>query len=65
MIFPKGKRGLTQPVYRVRDLWTKKDLGTTEETLNAELPGHDVLMLSLLTTNSNFGRTESGQKVVH
>ena len=33
--------------YRVRYLWTEKDLGTTEETLNAELPGHDVLMLRL------------------
>jgi alpha-galactosidase len=34
--------------YRVRDLWTKKDLGTTEEPLNAELPGYDVLMLRLV-----------------
>jgi len=34
-------------VYRVRNLWTGRDLGTTEETLNAELPGHDVLMLRL------------------
>ncbi len=33
--------------YKVRDLWTKKELGTTGETLNAELPGHDVLMLRL------------------
>jgi alpha-galactosidase len=34
-------------VYGIRDLWTKKDLGTTEKPLNAELPGHDVLMLRL------------------
>ena len=34
-------------VYRVRDLWTKRDLGTTGDTLNAELPAHDVLMLRL------------------
>jgi alpha-galactosidase len=33
--------------YRVRDLWTKKDPGTTQKTLNAEVPGHDVLMLRL------------------
>ena len=33
--------------YKVRDLWTKQDVGTTGETLNAELPGHDVLMLRL------------------
>ena len=34
-------------VYQLRDLWTKKDLGTTEDILNAELPAHDVLMLRL------------------
>jgi alpha-galactosidase len=34
-------------VYGIRDLWAKKDLGTTEKPLNAELPGHDVLMLRL------------------
>ncbi len=33
--------------YEVRDLWEKKDLGTTKETLNADVPEHDVLMLRL------------------
>jgi alpha-galactosidase len=33
--------------YKVRDLWAKKDLGTTAEILTAEVPGHDVLMLRL------------------
>jgi alpha-galactosidase len=33
--------------YRIRDLWTKQDLRTTGQPLNAELPGHDVLMLRL------------------
>jgi alpha-galactosidase len=33
--------------YSLRDLWTKKDLGTTEKPLNAEVPAHDVLMLRL------------------
>ena len=33
--------------YKVRDLWAKKDLGTTTETLAAEVQGHDVLMLRL------------------
>lgn len=33
--------------YRLSDLWTKKDLGTTEEPLAAEIPGHDVLLLRL------------------
>ncbi len=61
----KREAGFDTTVYRVRDLWTKKDLGTTEETLNAELPGHDVLMLSILTTNSHFGRAESSQMPAH
>ena len=43
----RREAGFDKTVYRVRDLWTKKGLGTTEETLNAELPGHDVLMLRL------------------
>jgi alpha-galactosidase len=33
--------------YRLRNLWTKKDAGTTAEPLTAEVPGHDVLMLRL------------------
>jgi len=33
--------------YKVRDLWTKKGLGTTREILNAVVPGHDVLMVRL------------------
>lgn len=33
--------------YRFRNLWTKQDLGTTEEALSAEVPGHDVLLLRL------------------
>jgi len=35
-------------LYRVRDLWTGEDLGTTRETLTAEVPGHDVLMVRLI-----------------
>jgi alpha-galactosidase len=33
--------------YRVRDLWQKKDLGTTKEPLSAEIQGHDVLLVRL------------------
>ena len=33
--------------YGLRDLWAKKDAGTTKEPLTAEVPGHDVLMLRL------------------
>jgi alpha-galactosidase len=34
--------------YRIRDLWTGRDLGTTGETLIAEVAGHDVLMVRLV-----------------
>jgi len=34
-------------LYRVRDLWTGKDLGTTRRVLDAEIGGHDVLMVRL------------------
>jgi len=33
--------------YKIRDLWAKKDIGTTKDVLIAEVPGHDVLMLRL------------------
>jgi alpha-galactosidase len=33
--------------YGVRNLWTKKDIGTTKDILTAGVPGHDVLMLRL------------------
>lgn len=33
--------------YKVRDLWTKKDMGTTGKPLKAIVPSHDVLMLRL------------------
>ena len=34
--------------YHIRDLWTGRDLGTTGETLIADIPGHDVLMVRLV-----------------
>jgi alpha-galactosidase len=34
-------------LYKIRNLWTKKEMGTTEKILNAEVPGHDVLMIKL------------------
>ena len=33
--------------YHIRDLWTKKDLGSTNEILKTTLPMHDVIMLRL------------------
>ncbi len=34
-------------VYDIEDLWNIKNIGTTKEALNADIPGHDVLMLRL------------------
>ena len=33
--------------YRIYDLWTSKDLGTTKKPLRAVVPPHDVLMVRL------------------
>jgi alpha-galactosidase len=33
--------------YKIKDLWSKKEIGTTKNILSAEIPGHDVLMLRL------------------
>jgi alpha-galactosidase len=34
-------------VYKIRDLWTKKDMGTTQKDIKTIVPAHDVLMLRL------------------
>jgi alpha-galactosidase len=34
-------------VYRIRNAWTKKDLGDTKKPLKASVPPHDVLVLVL------------------
>jgi alpha-galactosidase len=36
--------------YTLRNLWTKKDAGTTREKLTANIPGHDALMFRLKNT---------------
>jgi alpha-galactosidase len=33
--------------YKVRNIWTHQDAGTTKKPLKTDLPGHDVLMLRL------------------
>ncbi|GAB3831031.1 glycoside hydrolase family 27 protein [Pontibacter rugosus] len=37
----------TQTKYKLRDVWAKKEIGTTAKALKAEVPAHDVLMLRL------------------
>jgi alpha-galactosidase len=34
-------------VYKIRDLWTKKDMGTTQKDIKTIVPAHDVLILRL------------------
>jgi alpha-galactosidase len=36
--------------YKLHNLWTKADAGTTKDALSAEVPGHDVLLLRLTAT---------------
>ena len=36
-----------QQVFTIRDLWSKKDLGTTKKKFNRQLAGHDVILLKL------------------
>jgi alpha-galactosidase len=33
--------------YRIRDLWARRDLGTTQTRLKATVPGHDVMVVRL------------------
>jgi alpha-galactosidase len=33
--------------YKIHDVWTKKDMGTTNATLNEIVPSHDVVMIRL------------------
>jgi alpha-galactosidase len=39
--------------YRLRDLWSGEDLGTTDTALAIEVPAHDVRMLRLIVQESN------------
>lgn len=33
--------------YKIRNIWTKSDMGTTKKSLQTTVPGHDVLLLRL------------------
>jgi len=43
-------------IYRIKNLWTGSDLGTTEKALGAEVPPHDVLMVRLAAPKGEAGR---------
>ena len=41
------KLDATAETFKIKDLWSKKELGTTKKSLKASVPSHDVLMLRL------------------
>ena len=43
----KRKGQFDSKVYRVKNLWTATEMGTSEILLTAEIPGRDVLMIRL------------------
>ena len=57
--FSKRDANFSTTTYSLRDLWTKKETGTTQETLAAEIPGHDVLMLRLKNNSTTSAAAET------
>jgi alpha-galactosidase len=45
--FSKREIDFSKTTFKIRNLWTKKEMGKTSKTLKADLPGHDVLLLKL------------------
>jgi alpha-galactosidase len=45
--FSKRETHFDTTTYSLRNLWSKADAGDTGKILNAEVPGHDILMLRL------------------
>lgn len=46
--FAKRELNAMNTVFKLRNMWTKKDLGTTKKALKAVVPAQDVLMLRLI-----------------
>ena len=45
--FSKRKLDASVETFKIKDVWTKKELGDTKKALKAEVPSHDVLMVRL------------------
>ncbi|MCC9137606.1 glycoside hydrolase family 27 protein [Pontibacter silvestris] len=43
----KRELNASKTTYKLRNLWTKKDVGNTKKAFKAEVPAHDVVMLLL------------------
>ncbi len=48
--FSKRKLDASAETFKIKDVWTKTELGTTQKALKTEVPSHDVLMLRLSLT---------------
>jgi alpha-galactosidase len=46
--FAKRELNAKSDLYKIHNLWTKKDMGTTKKALKSTVPGQDVLMLRLI-----------------
>ena len=57
--FAKRDANFATTTYGLRDLWLKKDAGTTKEILSAEIPGHDALMLRLKNSSATAAAAET------
>jgi alpha-galactosidase len=44
----KREAGFDKNTYRIRNIWTKTEIGTTKKAFNVEVPAHDVIMLRLI-----------------
>lgn len=45
--FAKRTLDVSKETFKIKDVWSKKDLGTTTKALTASVPSHDVLMMRL------------------
>jgi len=45
--FSNRKLDGSAETFKIKDVWTKKELGTTQKALKTEVPSHEVLMLRL------------------
>lgn len=51
--FAQRQANFNTTTYKIRNVWTGKDSGTTEKNIKTKLPGHDVLMLTLTPKKNN------------
>lgn len=46
--FANRELDLITTTYKIRDIWAKKEIGTTESKFFDEIPSHDVKMMRLI-----------------